>query len=90
MNECIYCKSTELEKGLPVVARETNNSPVYVGPYFSIGTKKFLGMSQNHCKHEPMYVDLCKKCGSLRFHVKNTDREWQKEVPYSGKVVWNI
>lgn len=86
MNECIYCKSTEIEKGLPIFARGHNNWPTIVGPYFSVGTKKFLGMMQNQCKQEPMFVDLCKQCGGVRFHVKNMDRDWQKEFPATKDV----
>jgi len=81
MNECIYCKSTEIEKDLPIVVRGHNNWPVVVGPCFSVGTKKFLGQVQTHCQQEPMFVDLCKQCGGVKFHVKNMDKEWQKEFP---------
>lgn len=86
MNECIYCKSTDIEKGLPILTRGHNKWPVVVGPYFSTGTKKFLGMLQNQCQQEPMFVDLCKQCGGLRFHVKNMDRDWQKEFPTTKDV----
>lgn len=83
MNECIYCKSTEIEKDLPIISKEYigSSSPGLVGPYFSTGTKKFLGQLQTHCKQEPMYMDLCKQCGGVKLHVKNMDRDWQKEFP---------
>ncbi len=90
MNECIYCKSTEIESGLPIVAREYGNSPVYVGPYFLIETKKFLGQQQNHCKIERMYADICKKCGGIKFYIKEVDKDWQKEVPsIKPPVIWH-
>ncbi len=81
MNECIYCKSTEIEKDLPILTKGNNNWPVVVGPYFSVGTKKFLGQVQTHCQQEAMFIDLCKKCGGVKLHVKNVDRDWQKEFP---------
>jgi hypothetical protein len=81
MNECIYCKSTDIEKDLPIVTRGHNNWPTAVGPYFSFEKKKFLGMMQNHCKLEPMFIDLCKQCGGIKFHVKNANQDWQKAFP---------
>jgi hypothetical protein len=92
MNECIYCKSTDIEKGLPIVAREYigSGSPAFVGPYYLTETKKFLGQLQYHCKHEPMYADVCKQCGSVRFYVKNANKDWQKEFPSIKKpVIWH-
>ena len=92
MNECIYCKSSEIEKDLPIVAREymDSGSSAYVGPYYTIGTKKFMGKTLNHGKHEPMYADLCEQCGAVRLYVKNVDRDWQKEFPSSkNEVIWD-
>lgn len=91
MNECIYCKSTDIEKELPVISKEYIGAaqPGMIGPYFLKETKKFLGQTQYHCSHQPTYADLCKQCGSIRMYVKNPNRDWDKEWP-SGKhpVIW--
>jgi len=90
MNECIYCKSTDIEKELPVIAKEYGSTtPGMIGPYFLKEAKKFLGQTQYHCSHAPTYADLCKQCGSIRMYVKDPNRDWQKEWPSNAHpVIW--
>jgi predicted nucleic-acid-binding Zn-ribbon protein len=62
MEKCIYCGSTNIEKGLSVGSGNFKTGLKYV---------KLL-MPQV----EWFYADLCKDCGSVRIYVKETDRNW--------------
>lgn len=69
--KCIYCGSEDIEKGVKFV-RDHSDAHYNVGPVYS--TKEALLGKVQQC--EPVYVDICKACGSLRFWVWETTREW--------------
>lgn len=62
MDKCIYCNSTNIEKGLSVGSGHTKTGLKYL--VFAIPNVEWF------------YADLCKDCGSVRLYVKDTERNW--------------
>jgi hypothetical protein len=65
MDQCMYCNSTNLHPNI-IVGQNAETG--------GIGLKyhtKFLVLGV-----EPFYADLCKDCGSIRLHIKNSDKNW--------------
>ena len=79
MNECIYCKSTEIEKDVQIATKVSGQPPAGSGPYHCTKEKSFLGQQQKTCQIEPMFAAICKQCGGVMLYVKNVDRNWEKQ-----------
>lgn len=81
MNECAHCKSTQLEKDVLVTAGgvETRNvKNATLGPLYSDGKGEVFGLAFNKEAVETMFAEICKKCGTVRLYIKNTDKNWCK------------
>jgi hypothetical protein len=65
MDKCIYCNSTNLDTN--IIVGQTAQ-PERIGLKYQT---KFLVTGV-----EPFYADLCKDCGSIRLHLKNSDKNW--------------
>lgn len=79
MNECMYCKSTNLVKDIQVAAISPINTKGaiqhFVGPVFNTAEKIWL-TGDVLSTAEPMLAEVCKQCGTTRLYVINGDRDW--------------
>lgn len=72
VNKCYYCGSTDIEHGVKFL-RHGSDACYDVGPVYI--QKGLLGKEE---RVEPLYVDICKSCGNLKFWILETDRQWKK------------
>jgi hypothetical protein len=79
MEECMYCKSTDLVKDIQMAAITPINTKGaiqhFMGPVYNTGEKQWLTGSELTTA-EPMLAEICRKCGTTRLYVIKTDREW--------------
>jgi hypothetical protein len=71
---CPHCGGTDLARG------------VKLGPFGDVGTlgpsykgSSILGGAVTFLGTEPLYLDLCRECGTVtRLYVRNADRDWRE------------
>jgi uncharacterized OB-fold protein len=63
--ECSHCKSTNITTNIKV----TGGGGIHK-PGLMYKEKKVW------VKTEPLVADLCNDCGTIRFYIKNKDKEW--------------
>jgi hypothetical protein len=71
-DKCNHCGSEDMEFGVRFVISGSAADHT-VGPVYK--TKSLFGTTQ---ESEPVYVDICKSCGNIRFWIMNTKRDWVK------------
>jgi hypothetical protein len=77
MEQCIYCKSTDLKKDLLVTtqARAEGIARPTVGVIYTKEKKDFFGIQEIGI--EPIFTEICNECGGVRLYVKNVKRNWE-------------
>lgn len=65
--ECMFCKSTNLTDNIKITA-----GGAHVHPTGLVYTEKKVWT-----KTEPFKAQLCNDCGTVRFYVEETNRNWK-------------
>jgi hypothetical protein len=73
MDNCIYCKSENLDKGILIKGSKDTG-------HIHFECTEITGGLAVFAKPENILADLCKDCGSItRFYMKNTNHTFLKE-----------
>lgn len=77
MNECIYCKSTDVKSDLlfTTQARAQGVARPVTGPIYLKDKTDFLGIREIGI--EPTFTEICNQCGGVRLYIKNVKRNWE-------------
>lgn len=76
MKECIYCKSTDLQKNIAVRGSSSIGDEGAINLFYYSEKKTWIGTNFGW---ENLLAEVCKQCGSVRIYVENADRNWYEK-----------